>query len=196
MFHKFNTLRNSMLIAMPTLKDDYFSDSVILLCEHDHKGAMGLVINRPLDINLSEIMQQMKIANNNPTLQDTLVLAGGPVKTEKGFILHYNDLVDSLENQEWKSNLELTEHLTITTSNDIMHAIANNQHPEPFIFTLGYCEWQPGQLEDELISNSWLIAPLDLNILFNVPYMNRWRECTYNIGINDINNLSSYTGHA
>lgn len=202
MYHKFNTLRNSMLIAMPNLDDDYFAESVILLCEHDENGAMGLIVNRPLDLNVSEVLQEMKIANHNPELKKVPVLSGGPVKSDKGFVLHFTDeLDDELEQEDensqiWNSTLVLNEHLAITTSNDIIHALANNEHPEPFIFALGYCEWEAGQLEEEIVHNDWLVAPLDLEILFHVPHMHRWRECTYNIGINEIHNLSTYSGNA
>lgn len=206
MFNKFNSLRNSMLVAMPTPiqeEQDYFAEAVILICEHDEKGAMGLVINRPLDINVAEVLQQMRIVNNNNSLRQIPVLSGGPVKSDKGFILHFNELIPQSNKAqdinlmtEWRSSMILNEHLAITTSDDIIHALANNTHPSPFIFALGYCEWSAGQLENELKENSWLCAPFDLDILFNIPHLRRWRECTYNIGIDNIHNLSTYIGHA
>lgn len=187
---------------MPKLKESYFAESVILICEHDENGAMGLVINRPLDTSIANVMLQMKIKHNNPELSHTPVLSGGPVKTEKGFIIAYHDDV-SVENDnyehsinQWDNSLILNEHISITTSNDILQAIADRTCPEPYLMALGYCEWSSGQLEKEIKNNSWLSTPLDLDIIFNVPFLHRWRECTYNIGINEIHNLCNYYGNA
>lgn len=196
MYNEFHSLSNNLLIAMPNLEDNYFRESVILLCEHNENGAMGLMVNRPLDITVAEILQQMKIRNNNPDLNKTPLLAGGPLKTEKGFILHYSDALIEDDEQEWDSSLAINEHLHVTTSDDIIHALARQIDPDPFLITLGYCEWQAGQLEKEIKNNDWLLAPLDLDILFNVPYLHKWRECTHLIGIDEISNLTTYPGHA
>lgn len=201
MYYKFHSLTGNLLIAMPDLEDSYFAESVVLICDHDESGAMGLVVNRPMDISVANVLLQMKMQHNNPDLAHVPVLAGGPVKPEKGFILHYIEDTDEDSTEinvykEWKNTLEINESLAVTTSDDIIKAIANSSCPEPYMIALGYCEWEAGQLEKEIKENSWLCTPLDLDILFNVPFLQRWRECTYNIGINDITNLSSYCGHA
>ncbi len=195
MYYTFNSIQNSLLIAMPKLNDSYFAESVILVCEHNENGAMGLVINRPLDTTIASVLLQMKIKHNLPELNHIPVLSGGPVKTEKGFIITFHDENENSVDQ-WDSSLVLNEHISITTSNDILLEIANGSCPEPYMMALGYCEWSSGQLEEEIKNNSWLCTPLDLDIMFNVPYFQRWRECTYNIGINEIHNLCNYYGHA
>lgn len=194
MYNKFNALTSNLLIAMPNLKDNYFAESVILICDHDETGAMGLIINRPLDIKVSDVLQEMKIKNDDPSLRKMPMLSGGPLETEKGFILHYMD--DCVTSRDWDTSMIINENLAVTTSDDIIFAIAKGVSPSPFVVTLGYCEWESGQLEDELINNDWLLAPADLDIIFNVPHMQKWRECTYTIGIDEISNLATYTGHA
>lgn len=196
MRYDFTSLQGSLLVAMPDLADSYFKDSVVLICDHDENGAMGIVVNKPLDISVANVLLQLKMQHTNPELAHIPVLAGGPVQNEKGFILHYDDDIDSNEDEDWDNSFKINDNLSITTSNDIIAAIANDTCPMPFMVALGYCEWDAGQLESEIKANSWLCTPLDLDIIFNVPYLQKWRECTYNLGINNIYNLSTYCGHA
>lgn len=195
-FNRNLSLTNNMLIAMPSLNGSYFANAVILLCEHNENGAMGVMINLPMNLSVGDILDEMDIefdVNALPELNKISALQGGPVKPEQGFILHYNN------GQLWNSCLEVSKELTITTSDDIVLALANTKKSPniaPYLFILGYCEWQAGQLEKELAENSWLMLPADLEIIFNTESEFKWRECMYVLGIDEIHNLSSHGGHA
>ena len=139
-------LTNHFIIAMPSLDDGNFSQSVTYICEHDENGALGITINRPSEISLSEILSQLQISPNSDILDQT-VLNGGPVQIDRGFILH-------TPTGHWDSSLTVTEHIAVTTSQDIMQAIADNKGPEKAIVALGYAGWGPGQLEYELSENA------------------------------------------
>ncbi len=181
-------LENQLLIAMPSLNDSFFDKTVTYICEHNKEGAMGLIINLPVNLTLNELLSQI---NENveevPKLKE-LVLSGGPVSQDRGFVLH------SPQNC-WHSSLALTDNIMITTSKDILMALGTEKAPNEFIVTLGYAGWGPGQLEQEIRENSWLTTPADTDIVFNTPAELRWKKATDRLGF-DITHLSSDIGHA
>ncbi len=181
-------LTNQFLVAMPALTDPYFSRAVIYVCEHDEKGVIGIMINQPLRVNLSELLLQMGMTIDDEQLQNTSVLCGGPIHPERGFVLH-------TPNGKWNSSLDMSSKLTITTSKDILRAIATKEGPEQFVFALGYANWSHGQIEQEIRNNFWLTCPANSHILFNVPCDQRWHTTLYLSGI-DADKLSCYSGHA
>jgi putative transcriptional regulator len=172
------------------MRDPHFAHSVIYICEHSPEGAMGIVINLPLNIHLGDVFQNMNIATTDTHLSETPVLAGGPVQQERGFVIHRSSL-----KEKWESSLALTQHLSITTSKDILQAIAEHKGPRDMLIALGYASWAGGQLEEEIAQNSWLCSPADPQILFDIPAENRWRAAAALLGV-DIDHLSSDVGHA
>lgn len=201
-----NSLENQLLIAMPTLGDPYFNKTVTYICEHNEEGAMGLIINLPVNITLSDLLKQIEpeedeaaqvIESTDGDVADAtditnsleqLVLSGGPISQQRGFVLHSSQT-------GWSSSLALSKELMITTSKDILLALGTEKAPEQFMVTLGYAGWGPGQLEQELQANSWLTTPADIEILFNTPIEQRWKKATEKMGI-DLAHLSSDIGHA
>ncbi|MBT0585497.1 YqgE/AlgH family protein [Alteromonas oceanisediminis] len=183
------TFENHFLIAMPTLDDPYFSRSLTYICEHNAEGAMGLVINQPTTLSLAALLEQ--IDESLPVeddYADTIVLAGGPVAQDRGFILHTNQ-------PGWSSSLQLTPEIMVTTSKDILPALATSAGPDKSIITLGYAGWTAGQLEQEIQENSWLTVEADLDILFNTPIHKRWQAAVNKLGV-DIWQLAPNVGHA
>jgi len=181
-------LANHFLIAMPSLEDDNFSKSVTYICEHDDNGALGITINRPSEISLDEILSQLQIKPSPDEVLDQTILSGGPVQVDRGFILH-SPL------GQWESSLQVTPDIAVTTSQDIMQAIANNAGPRHCLIALGYSGWGPGQLEYEMSQNSWLSCPATEEILFNTPLDKRWQAAALLLGV-DLQLLSNQTGHA
>jgi len=182
-------LNNHFLIAMPALEDPNFFHSVTYICEHNEQGAMGIVINQPLDISLSDVLSHMQISvNENEGLGATPVYLGGPVQTERGFVLH-----EPLGH--WDSMLEITDSMGVTTSRDILQALNEGNGPSRSLVALGYAGWGEGQLEHELVENAWLTCPADSAIIFDTPIENRWTAAAASLGI-DINTLSDGFGHA
>jgi putative transcriptional regulator len=182
------SLENHLLIAMPTLADTFFNKTVTYICEHNDQGAMGLVINLPIHLTLAELLTQLD-NNKQPTpLLNQPVLSGGPVSPERGFVLH-------APQSGWASSLALSDDIMITTSKDILMALGTEKAPAQFLVTLGYAGWGPGQLEQEIIENSWLTVPADKEILFNTPIEQRWKKATENLGIDPVH-LSGEIGHA
>lgn len=212
------SLENQFLIAMPSLGDDYFNKTVTYICEHNDDGAMGLIINMPVNITLHDLLKQIEhndqedreknaaeksehteqalLADVDTKTKETLlensleqlVLSGGPISQNRGFVLHRTQ-------PGWQSSLALSEDIMITTSKDILMALGTEKAPEQFMVTLGYAGWGPGQLEAELHSNSWLTIDADSDILFNTPIEQRWQKATKKLGI-DIAHLSTDIGHA
>ena len=218
------SLENQFLIAMPSLASDYFNKTVTYICEHNDEGAMGLIINMPVNITLHDLLKQIEEddreeSNKSATDQtpddksekqleqapisgseggkddilldrtlEQLVLSGGPISQNRGFVLHRTQ-------SGWKSSLALSEDIMITTSKDILMALGTEKAPDQFVVTLGYAGWGPGQLEAELHANSWLTIDADNDILFNTPIEQRWQKATEKLGI-DIAHLSSDIGHA
>jgi putative transcriptional regulator len=186
--HAGDTLASQLLIALPALADSPFQRSVALICQHDEEGAMGVVVNRASEYTLGEVFQQMGIASDDQALCAQPVLAGGPVHPERGFVLHDGD-------REWDSSLPIAERLYVTTSRDILEAIARGEGPDHATVALGCAGWGAGQLESELVDNSWLTAPADSELLFSLPLAARWQAAAGRIGV-DMSRMADYSGHA
>jgi putative transcriptional regulator len=182
------SLENHLLIAMPSLNDSLFNKTVTYICEHNNEGAMGLIINLPVDISLNELLTQIDADNDDVPRLAQKVLTGGPVSPQRGFVLHSPQ-------GGWSSSLALSHEVMITTSKDILMALGTEQAPEKFLVTLGYAGWDAGQLEEEIKANSWLTIPADNQILFETPIEQRWQKAAEKLGIN-IAHLSSDIGHA
>ena len=181
-------LANQLLIASPALSDPNFARSVALICQHDDEGAMGVVVNRPSEYTLGEVMRQMNLEAQDPRLADQVVLAGGPVHPERGFVLHDGP-------RAWESTMAVADGLYLTTSRDILEAMAAGDGPAHAIVALGCAGWGAGQLEYELGENSWLTAPADAELLFALPLERRWQAAGQRIGV-DMTRLTDYSGHA
>ncbi len=181
-------LRDHFLLAMPCLSEGIFSQSITYICEHGEAGAMGIVINRPLDLSVDEIFEHLQIT----TLRDHStepVMAGGPVQMDHGFVLHrYCE-------DAWEASLNVTSEVTLTTSRDILRAIANDEGPSEHLIALGYAGWGAGQLEQELAENSWLTLPGDSDIIFSTPVDHRMEAAAALLGV-DMNLISGQAGHA
>ena len=181
-------LARQLLIALPALANSPFARSVTLICQHDTDGAMGVVVNRASEYTLGDVFEQMGIASKDERLCAQPVLAGGPVHPERGFVLHDGA-------QEWDSTLTIAEHLYVTTSRDVLEAIARGEGPQHATVALGCAGWGAGQLESELIDNSWLTAPADAELLFALPLDVRWQAAAARIGV-DMSRMADYSGHA
>jgi putative transcriptional regulator len=181
-------LNNHFLIAMPQLEDPNFYHSVTYICEHNEDGAMGIVVNRPLDVELGDVLSHMDIENLNQDKIHDIIYLGGPVQPERGFVLH-----EPLG--QWDSMLAVTDSLGVTTSRDILTAINEGSGPDRALVALGYAGWGAGQLEQELVDNAWLSVPADSAIIFDTPIDQRWQAAAAKLGI-DLNNLSEDVGHA
>ncbi|WP_028885026.1 YqgE/AlgH family protein [Teredinibacter turnerae] len=181
------SLRDHFLVAMPGLSDPIFSRSVTYVCDHSEQGAMGIVINQPLDLKLGDIFEQLAI-EHTPQPVNRPVLAGGPVNMQRGFVLHR-------DTGNWESTLHITAEICLTASRDIVSAMAMDEGPKSAIFALGYAGWSPGQLEGELANNSWLVVPAETGIIFDTPVEERWNATAKLLGI-DLNLISSEAGHA
>ena len=181
-------LTNHFLIAMPALQDENFYHTVTYICEHSEEGAMGIVVNRPLDLDLGEILDQMEIKAEDPKARIQQVFSGGPVQNERGFVLHTNG-------ESWDSTLQITPGINVTTSRDILEAIAACEGPAESLVALGYAGWGSGQLEAELTANAWLSGPADTQIIFKLPVEERWQAAATLLGV-DLNLLSGDAGHA
>lgn len=182
------SLANHFLIAMPSLRDPNFSHTVTYVCEHNATGAMGIVINRPLRLTVGEVLEHMQITADEHVDVEQDVLMGGPVRGEHGFVLH-------MPPGKWNSSMRITDDIAVTTSRDILAAIAEGHGPERYLLALGYAGWGAGQLEREMAENAWLSGPADPRILFDLPLEERWHAAAALIGI-DLNLLSTEVGHA
>ena len=182
-----NSLTNQFLLAMPSLEDNNFSRSVTLICEHNDEGALGIVVNRPTNLSLSEIFIQLDLERKGIDDSDQ-VHFGGPVQSERGLVLHEG--IGS-----WEYTLSITDNLGLTSSKDILTALASGHGPSSFLFALGYAGWSGGQLETEIQENSWLIVPANREILFETPIDQRWNKAAAMAGI-DITKISTQIGHA
>ena len=181
-------LANQLLIALPSLADPNFARTVALICQHDADGAMGLVINRPSEYTLGEVLEQMGIDSSDLDLRERRVLAGGPVHPERGFVLHDGDRI-------WDSTLRVVDGLYVTTSRDVLEALARGDGPKRSTVVLGCAGWGAGQLEQELSENSWLTADSDPDLLFSMPLDARWQAAAGKIGV-DMSRMIDYSGHA
>lgn len=181
------SLSNQFLIAMPNLGDPNFSRTVTLICEHSSDGAMGIVINRPLELSLRDVLVQMNIEANEESRQQPVYL-GGPVQNNRGFILHR-------PLGKWESTLAVTDSLGVSTSRDILLAMAENRGPERSLLVLGYASWGAGQLEREIAENAWLNCPAAHEIIFDIPAETRWQAAAGRLGVN-LATISGEAGHA
>ncbi len=182
-----NSLRDHFLIAMPGLQDSIFAHTITYICEHSPDGAMGIVINHPLNLSLGDIFEQMEMPANSRIGREA-VLSGGPVQVERGFVLHS-------AGKRWESTLQISPDISLTASRDIIQAMAENRGPENAVVALGYAGWGAGQLEAEIASNAWLTVPADSHILFDTPVEQRWSSAAKQLGI-DLNLISATAGHA
>jgi putative transcriptional regulator len=186
--HESTPLTNQLLIAMPALRDPNFARGVAFLCQHGDDGAMGLMINRLSEYRLGDVLAQMNMQSEIPEVIDAPVLIGGPVQPERGFVLHS-------PSGDWESSFSISERISVTTSRDILLAIAAGNGPQHAVVALGYSGWSPGQLEQELCDNHWLTAPAAERVLFETPLEDRWEAAAALVGVNLIQ-LASYAGHA
>lgn len=183
-----NSLSNHLLIAMPSLKDPNFERSVIYLCENHEQGSVGLIINRPMQFPLSIVFEQLQIEPIRVEQNTLPLMFGGPVQPERGFVIHK-------QIGGWRSSLFLQDEVTVTTSNDIIRAIAVDKGPKDVLVTLGYAGWTENQLEREVMDNMWLVCPYKSEILYEVPFEERWEYAGLTLGIK-MNQLTSDAGHA
>jgi putative transcriptional regulator len=183
------SLTNHLLIAMPSLGDPEFAQSVTLVCEHStDKGALGIVINKPLPMTLAEVFSQMTLEPATPSIGAQPVLRGGPVHRDRGFVLHR-------PGGSWDSSHAVSDSIQVTTSRDVLAAIARGEGPRDAFIALGYAGWEAGQLERELLDNAWMSIPLDEQLVFELPYEERWAAAWRRLGI-DLGRLSHLSGHA
>ncbi len=183
------SFENHLLIAMPTLDDPYFNRSITYICEHNEQGAMGIVINNPIAMTLKELINQAdRDAIVLEDKADNIVLAGGPVSPDRGFILHTSQ-------PGWSASLALTPEIMVTTSKDILSVLGNEKAPEKSLVALGYAGWTAGQLEAEMQDNAWLLVEADTELVFDTPIPKKWEAALCKLGI-DPWQLGSDVGHA
>lgn len=182
------SLTNQLLIAMPGMVDPNFNSTVTLICEHGDEGALGIVINRPIGLTMSGLFAQLNLANPDAKAAAGPVLLGGPVGPERGFVLH--DPGSAYEN-----SLVVSDDIHLTLSRDVIDAMAKGCGPNKTLVALGYAGWEAGQLEEEILANSWLNVPASPEIVFDTPFDERWMSAAQVLGI-DISQISPHAGHA
>ncbi|CAG1021867.1 hypothetical protein MTYM_01307 [Methylococcales bacterium] len=187
MIEQSNDLTNHFLIAMPGMADPFFAKTVTYLCQYSAEGALGIIINRPSDLTLGDIMRQMDIDLGEAEVGKMPIYFGGPVQPERGFVLHEPI-------GKWDSTLQVSPAISLTTSRDILEAISVGKGPPKVLIALGYAGWGKGQLEKEMVENAWLSAPADKSILFDFPSAQRWKAAAELMGI-DISLLTTQAGH-
>ncbi len=190
-------LTNHFLIAMPGLEDASFARSVVYLCEHSERGALGLIINKPTDISLRKLFDKVDLSLGREDLSDAPVFQGGPVQTERGFVLHDPMLAEAAESDEsvYASTMMIPGGLEMTTSKDVLEALAEGAGPRRVLVTLGYSAWGEGQLESELAENSWLTVSADQAVIFDTPVGERYDRALALLGLQAWT-LSPEAGHA
>jgi len=181
-------LTNQLLIAMPGMADPNFSTTVTLICEHNEDGALGIIINRPLNLKLSGLFEQLSVDTADPAVAGSPVMAGGPVGTERGFVLHGNE-------HSFENTLAVSDDIQLTLSRDVIDAMASGVGPAKSLVAIGYAGWEPGQLEEEMLSNSWLNVDATAELVFDTPFEERWDSAARLLGI-DISRISPVSGHA
>lgn len=181
-------LTNHFLIAMPAMDDPYFSRSLIYIAEHNDQGALGLIVNRPIELNLAALFEKIDVPLEAHDVGKLPVYFGGPVQIDRGFVLHR-----PLGN--WQSTLAVTPELGLTSSRDVLQALGREGEPGEIIVALGYSGWGAGQLEHELAQNAWLTVPADPRVLFELPFEERLPSAMEALGV-DFANLSETAGHA
>jgi putative transcriptional regulator len=185
---EFGSLTNHLLIAMPAFADGSFAQTVALVCEHSERGALGIVLNKPLGMKLGAVMEQMKLQPTDIRIGEQPVLRGGPVQQDRGFVLHR-------PGGSWDSTHRVSEQVQVTTSRDVLAAIARGEGPQSAFVALGYAGWDAGQLEREMRENAWLILPVDERIVFELPFEERWQAAWQVLGVDSFR-VSPVAGHA
>lgn len=181
-------LTDNFLIAMPALEDPYFSNALVYVCEHNENGALGIIVNRPIDMNLAGLLEKIDIKLEAEALADLPVYFGGPVQLDRGFVLHRPV-------GKWQSTLAVNGDVGLTSSRDVLASVGSAGLPSEIIVTLGYAGWSAGQLEDELAQNSWLTVAAKPSILFDLPPEERLPAAMQMLGIS-FSQLSDVAGHA
>ena len=186
----FPSLANHFLVAMPELRDPNFFQTVTLICQHDANGAIGIVVNRPMEsLRLGDVLSQLELKANkdNSHLEDP-VYVGGPVHNEVGLVLHEGV-------GQWQSTIEISARMGLTSSRDVLESIASGVGPDHALLSLGYAGWGANQLESEIHQNSWLTVEADPELIFSTPFQERWKKAIESIGL-DLHRLASGAGHA
>jgi len=173
-------LTNKLLIAMPSLDDGNFSQTIALVCGHSEQGALGLVLNRPLPMRLGQVFEQMLLDTPHGDWADQSVLRGGPVEQERGFVIH---TPEGPGHGPWDSTMTVSEQIHVTTSKDILEAIAAGRGPTEAVVALGYAGWDAGQLESEIKHHAWLVADVSSDIIFRTPFSERWQAGATLLGV-------------
>jgi putative transcriptional regulator len=173
---------------MPAMGDPNFAQTVALICDHGPRGALGLVLNKPMPMRMGEIFEQLEIELAPGPLRERQVLRGGPMQTDRGFVVHRAC-------GEWDSTLKVSDSLHVTTSRDILAAMARGAGPEEAVIALGYAGWDGGQLESEIRANAWLSAPVKSDIIFELPFESRWNAAGRLLGV-ELSRISSLSGNA
>jgi putative transcriptional regulator len=181
-------LTHQFLIAMPAMSDPNFERAVVYVCEHNDKGALGLVINRPTDLTLASLFDKIDLTLEIAPWKDTPVFFGGPVQTERGFVLHQPP-------GSYSSSLPVADNIALTTSKDVLEAVAEGHGPPRLLVTLGYAGWAAGQLEQEIAQNAWLTVQAEPDVIFDTPAEARFSAALQILGIRP-NQLSGQSGHA
>ncbi|QKK03641.1 MAG: YqgE/AlgH family protein [Pseudomonadota bacterium] len=181
-------LEQQFLIAMPGMQDPNFARGVTLLCQHNDEGALGITINRVSDFTLKDVLEQLDIECDDEAIAGLPVFAGGPVQPERGFVLHSKD-------SSWDATVAVGSDILVTTSRDVLEAIAGGRGPEKYLVALGYAGWESGQLETEMRENAWLNVMASSEIVFDLPVERRWEQAVARLGI-DISSLQPAGGHA
>lgn len=186
--HSMNHLNNTFLVAMPSMHETWFNQSVILICDHEPDSTMGIVLNKPMGMQLGELFEQLDIPCDDMNLKGIPVYKGGPVQVERGFVLHssYRDAAGTTK---------IGEDLYLSTSREVLVDIAQGNGPDRFFVALGYAGWGENQLADEICANAWLNASSNNDLIFDLPIYYRWEEAVKEIGF-DIKHISSAVGHA
>jgi putative transcriptional regulator len=181
-------LTHHFLIAMPNMADPYFSRSLTYICEHNDRGALGLVVNRPIDMTLQALLERLSLRMRDSEFADAPVYFGGPVQTDRGFVLHSPA-------GDWQATLRVGEAIGLTTSKDILEAVGRGEGPRRMLVTLGYAGWSPGQLEHEISQNAWLTVEASDAIIFETPAEERLPAAMELLGL-DFATLQDEAGHA
>jgi len=181
-------LTHHFLIAMPAMADPHFANSLTFVCEHNPQGALGIVVNKPIDMKLGALFEQIEVPLADEALRESAVLFGGPVQVDRGFVLHR-----PLGN--WQSTLAISDDMGLTTSRDVLEAVGRGEGPSNVIVSLGYAGWSAGQLEQELAQNAWLTVQADADVLFTLPPEERLQAAMQRLGIR-FSQLSEDVGHA
>jgi putative transcriptional regulator len=181
-------LTHHFLIAMHNMADPYFARTLTYICEHNDQGALGIVVNRPIDMTLQALFERLSLNLKNNTMADAPIYFGGPVQTDRGFVLH-------LPAGEWQSTLKVRDVIGLTTSKDILEAVGRGEGPAKMLVSLGYAGWSAGQLEHEITQNAWLTVEAKDAIIFDLPAEERHAAALKLLGL-DYARLADQAGHA